>query len=34
VGSVGKTVIRHGNEKLKACFLLRILRGEVEFAIG
>jgi len=34
VGIVGKTIIRHGNEKLKAFFLPRIIRGEVEFAIG
>jgi alkylation response protein AidB-like acyl-CoA dehydrogenase len=34
VGIVGKTLIRHGNEKLKQYFLPRIIRGEVEFAIG
>ena len=34
VGIVGKTLIRHGNEKLKSTFLPRIIRGEVEFAIG
>ena len=34
VGIVGKTLIRHGNEKLKRDFLPRIMRGEVEFAIG
>jgi alkylation response protein AidB-like acyl-CoA dehydrogenase len=34
VGIVGKTIIRHGNEKLKQYFLPRIIRGEVEFAIG
>jgi hypothetical protein len=34
VGIVGKTLIRHGSEKLKAYFLPRIVRGEVEFAIG
>jgi alkylation response protein AidB-like acyl-CoA dehydrogenase len=34
VGIVGKTVIRHGNETLKEYFLPRIIRGEVEFAIG
>jgi len=34
VGIVGKTLIRHGNEKLKRYFLPRIIRGEVEFAIG
>ena len=34
VGIVGKTLIRHGNDKLKQYFLPRISRGEVEFAIG
>jgi alkylation response protein AidB-like acyl-CoA dehydrogenase len=34
VGIVGKTIIRHGNDALKAFFLPRIIRGEVEFAIG
>ena len=34
VGIVGKTLIRHGSEKLKQYFLPRIIRGEVEFAIG
>ena len=34
VGIVGKTIIRHGNEKLKQFFLPKIIRGEVEFAIG
>jgi alkylation response protein AidB-like acyl-CoA dehydrogenase len=34
VGIVGKTIIRHGNEELKEYFLPRIIRGEVEFAIG
>ena len=34
VGIVGKTIIRHGNEKLKSTFLPQIVRGEVEFAIG
>jgi alkylation response protein AidB-like acyl-CoA dehydrogenase len=34
VGIVGKTLIRHGNEKLKQYFLPRIIRGEIEFAIG
>jgi len=34
VGIVGKTLIRHGNEKLKQFFLPRIVRGEIEFAIG
>jgi alkylation response protein AidB-like acyl-CoA dehydrogenase len=34
VGIVGKTIIRHGSEKLKAEFLPKILRNEVEFAVG
>jgi len=34
VGIVGKTIIRHGNEKMKRLFLPQIMRGEVEFAIG
>jgi len=34
VGIVGKTVIRHGNDELKEYFLPRIIRGEIEFAIG
>ena len=34
VGIIGKTVIRHGSEKLKREFLPKILRNEVEFAVG
>jgi hypothetical protein len=34
VGIVGKTIIRHGNEKLKQYFLPKIIRAEIEFAIG
>lgn len=34
MGIVGKTLIRNGSEKLKEYFLPRIIRGEVEFAIG
>ncbi len=34
VGIVGKTLIRHGSEKLRAEFLPQIIRGEIEFAIG
>jgi len=34
VGIVGKTLIRRASEKLKSEFLPRIMRGEVEFAIG
>ena len=34
VGIVGKTIIRHGSEKMKAFFLPKIIEAEVEFAIG
>ncbi len=34
VGIVGKTIIRHGSERMKREFLPRIIRGEIEFAIG
>lgn len=34
VGIVGKTIIRHGSPEMKAEFLPRIIRGEIEFAIG
>ncbi len=34
VGIIGKTIIRNGSEKLKAEFLPKILRNEVEFAVG
>jgi alkylation response protein AidB-like acyl-CoA dehydrogenase len=34
VGIVGKTIMRHGSEKLRREFLPRIIRGEIEFAIG
>jgi alkylation response protein AidB-like acyl-CoA dehydrogenase len=34
VGIIGKTLLRHGSEKLKAEFLPQILRGEIEFAVG
>src|SRR5579862_5869401 len=34
VGIIGKTIIRHGNERLKSEFLPKILRNEVEFAVG
>ena len=34
VGIIGKTLIRHGSEQLKREFLPKILRNEVEFAIG
>jgi 3-oxocholest-4-en-26-oyl-CoA dehydrogenase alpha subunit len=34
VGIIGKTLIRHGNDRLKQEFLPKILRNEVEFAVG
>jgi len=34
VGIIGKTIIRHGNERLKREFLPKILKNEIEFAIG
>src|SRR5262249_57607127 len=34
VGIIGKTLIRHGNEKLKQEFLPKIMRAEIEFAVG
>jgi alkylation response protein AidB-like acyl-CoA dehydrogenase len=34
VGIIGKTLIRHGSDKLKREFLPKILRNEVEFAVG
>jgi alkylation response protein AidB-like acyl-CoA dehydrogenase len=34
VGCVGQTLIRHGSDKLKSEFLPKILRAEVEFALG
>ena len=34
VGIIGKTLIRHGNDKLKKEFLPQILSAEVEFAVG
>ncbi|MBI4519003.1 MAG: acyl-CoA dehydrogenase family protein [Deltaproteobacteria bacterium] len=34
VGIVGKTLIRHGSDKLKREFLPKILRNEVQFAVG
>ncbi|HQR02767.1 MAG: acyl-CoA dehydrogenase family protein [Proteobacteria bacterium] len=33
-GIIGKTLMRHGSEKLKQEFLPRILKAEVEFALG
>ncbi len=34
VGIVGKTLIRHGSEKLKREFLPKIRNAEIEFAVG
>jgi alkylation response protein AidB-like acyl-CoA dehydrogenase len=34
VGIIGKTILRHGSEKLKQEFLPKILRNEIEFAVG
>jgi len=34
VGIIGKTIISHGTEKMKAEFLPKILKNEVEFAVG
>ncbi len=34
VGIIGKTLIRHGSTALKAEFLPKILKNEIEFAIG
>ena len=34
VGIIGKTLIRHGSEKLKQEFLPQIIAGTVEFAVG
>jgi alkylation response protein AidB-like acyl-CoA dehydrogenase len=34
VGIIGKTLLRHGSEKLKAEFLPKILNAQVEFAVG
>jgi 3-oxocholest-4-en-26-oyl-CoA dehydrogenase alpha subunit len=34
VGIIGKTLLRHGSDKLKAEFLPQILNAEIEFAVG
>jgi alkylation response protein AidB-like acyl-CoA dehydrogenase len=34
VGIIGKTILAHGSEKMKQEFLPKILRNEVEFAVG
>jgi alkylation response protein AidB-like acyl-CoA dehydrogenase len=34
VGIIGKTILRHGSDKLKQEFLPKILRHEIDFAVG
>src|SRR5438094_2531055 len=34
VGTIGMTLVHHGNARLKAEFLPRILKGEIRFALG
>src|SRR5258708_6058388 len=34
VGIIGKTILAHGNERLKQEFLPKILRNEIDFAVG
>src|SRR3989441_10570995 len=34
VGIIGKTILRHGSEKMKKEFLPKILHNEIEFAVG
>ena len=34
IGIIGKTLIRHGNDRLKKEFLPKILNAEIEFAVG
>ncbi len=34
VGIIGKTLLRHGSEKLKQEFLPQIIKGQIEFAVG
>jgi len=34
VGIIGKTILAHGSEYLKAKFLPKVMAGEIEFAIG
>lgn len=34
VGIIGNTLMRHGSEKMKQFFLPKILRAEIEFALG
>jgi 3-oxocholest-4-en-26-oyl-CoA dehydrogenase alpha subunit len=34
IGIIGKTILRHGSEKMKAEFLPQIINAEIEFAVG
>jgi alkylation response protein AidB-like acyl-CoA dehydrogenase len=34
IGIIGKTILRHGSERMQKEFLPKILRNEVEFAVG
>jgi len=34
IGIIGKTILRHGSEKMKQEFLPKILRNEIDFAVG
>ncbi len=34
VGIIGKTLLRHGSDRLKAEFLPKIMNAEIEFAVG
>ena len=34
VGIIGKTILAHGSDKMKKEFLPKILRNEIEFAVG
>jgi hypothetical protein len=34
IGIIGKTILRHGSEKMQKEFLPKILRNEIDFAVG
>jgi len=34
IGIIGKTILRHGSEKMQKDFLPKILRNEIDFAVG
>jgi 3-oxocholest-4-en-26-oyl-CoA dehydrogenase alpha subunit len=34
IGIIGKTILRHGSEKMRKEFLPKILRNEIDFAVG